>query len=184
VHDKMNSASAPSGSDDDNWGISQEKMYSVALLRSLKYAGIKFLRYMIVDMCNNVRCKAVPIDHLLREDGISDGVVLSSSLDHQVSIAIASCAGVPFDQDVVVLESGIDAKQVLPVKPDLLTLRPLPYSPKTALVLGTLHDQYSGSISDLCTRGLLKRVIQDLGANYDLECVSEFDGPFENLVRP
>ena len=150
---------------------SQEAAYTTALLRSLKYGGVKFLRYMMVDACNNIRCKVVPVDHLLKD--VKDGKRSNEmSLKDQVSIAMACCAGVPYDQDALVEGSGIDGKHVLTLQPDLFTLRPLPYAPKTAAVLGTLHDQFNGELSDLCTRGMLHSTIQELEDKFGLGCVS------------
>ena len=57
-------------------------------------------------------------------------------------------------------DSDLDARGVLDIQPDLSTLRVLPYAKKTALIIGTAHDQYSGELSEFCPRGLSSRVLQ------------------------
>jgi len=56
----------------------------------------------------------------------------------------------------------------LTVKPDLGSLKILPYASQTAMVLGTLHDQVTGELSPLCTRGLLHRVIESARDDFGL----------------
>ena len=144
----------------------QEAAYSTALLRSLQHGGVKFLRYIAVDVCNNIRCKAIPIDHLLRNRGEA------VTLDCQVSVAEVCCGGLPFYADYIIGGTGLDARNVLIIKPDLFTLRVLPYAPKTACVLGTLCNQFTGELSPICTRGLLARVIQNAAEQHDIAFVS------------
>jgi glutamine synthetase len=54
----------------------------------------------------------------------------------------------------------------------------LPYSPSSALALCTLHDQVTGSLSPLCTRTLLQRVINTalgkLGISFSVGAELEF----------
>jgi glutamine synthetase len=168
--------------DDDDLVTSQshaakiiESAYTTALLRSLQSAGVKFLRYFAVDVCNTVRCKAVPIDHLLRNSHdittMTSTRTKTTTLNCQVSIAQVCFAGLPSYADNVIEGTGFDAKHVLVIQPDLFSLCILPYAPKTALVLGTLHDQSSGSLSPLCTRGLLANVVRDAASRINLAFV-------------
>ena len=148
----------------------QEAAYSTALIRSLQHGGVKFLRYLTVDVCNNLRCKAIPIDYLLRNDGII------ASLNCLVSVATVCYAGLPFYADSIVQDSGMDARNQITIKPDLFTLRVLPYAPKTAMVLGTLHDQYSNELSPVCTRGLLKKIVKDAAEKQNIAFVRKEAG--------
>lgn len=68
------------------WNASSENTFVAPFLRTLQYAGVKFLRYLAVDACNSIRCKSIPIDHLLRNGD-------SATLDHSVSIAEVCFAG-------------------------------------------------------------------------------------------
>lgn len=131
-----------------------ESGFTVALLRSLQFSGVKFLRYFVIDAFGNTRCKVRPIDDLLRQ---GHGV----SLRHQASIAAVCFAGLPFYADVMVHGSGMDAKNVLTIEPDMNSLRILPYAPKSAIVIGDALDQYTNAASPLCTRSVLKRVIRE-----------------------
>lgn len=129
------------------------------LLNILKHVNVDFLRFASVDISNNIRTKAVPIKRLIKDKG-ECAVSLHPVLDDQVSIAKVCMAGMPSYDDVVIPGSGISAKDVLMIKPDLNSLKILPYSPKSAMVFGTMHDQRTGELSPLCTRGLLSRVIE------------------------
>jgi ureidoacrylate peracid hydrolase len=126
---------------------------TLAMLRALQFAGVVFLRFMAVDAYNSIRCKAVPLDHLIQQGG--------GNLDYQVAIAQVCFAGLPSYGDTVLEETGLDAKKVLTLRPDPGTLRILPYGTKTAVVFGTAHEIGDKSLlSPLCTRGLLLRVMQ------------------------
>jgi len=147
--------------------------YQSAVLRSLRAANVKFLRYAILDSFNTVRSKTVPIDHALR--------ILKRGGDpfaNPVSIAEVCYAGLPPSADVPVEGAGLTAKNVLALQPDFATLRVLPYSPSTAMVMCTSHDQRTGELSPLCTRGLLGGVMQrgrdDLGLEFTVGAELEF----------
>jgi hypothetical protein len=100
----------------------QDSAYATALLRSLQFSGVQFLRYFTVDVCNNVRCKVKPVDHLLKA---GNGVV---TLENQVSIASVCYAGLPFYADSMIAGTGMDARNVLTIQPDLNSFRILPYA--------------------------------------------------------
>lgn len=57
-------------------------------------------------------------------------------------------------------ETKIDAKDVLMLRPDLSSLRILPYAPRSAMVFSHLHDQRTGELSTMCPRGILTRVLE------------------------
>ena len=145
--------------------------YATALLRSLHFSGVKFLRYFTVDACNNVRCKAKPVDHLLLQNGTSASAV---TLEEQVSIAEVCYAGLPYYADYMVEGTGITAQNVVKIQPDLQSFRILPYAPKSAIVMGNLIDQYRNEPSPLCTRGLLGKVVREAKEKHYIAFVSQF----------
>lgn len=136
-----------------NWSNSADKEIAAAqtaLVRSLKYSGVKFIRYATVDAYNTVRAKATPIARISKSN--------DKSFDNVLSIAEVCFAGLPSYADAMVPGTNLDGRRVLTIKPDLSSLRILPYANKTAMVMGTAHDQRTGELSPLCTRGLLSRV--------------------------
>jgi glutamine synthetase len=148
--------------------------YATALLRSLHFSGVKFLRFYTVDVCNNVRCKVKPVDHLLLKNNNNNNNNNNNvlSLDHQVSVAEVCYAGLPYYADYMIDGTGMNAKNVLMIQPDLNSFRILPYSPKSAIVMGNLYDQYTNESSPLCTRSLLGKVVQDAIEKHNITFVS------------
>jgi glutamine synthetase/nicotinamidase-related amidase len=143
-----------------------------AIVRSLRAAGVKFIRYAIVDAYNTVRCKAVPLprasDRLL-SDRVGGRDSYSGPLDDPVSIAEVCFAGLPRHADVPVSSANLSARNVLTLRPDLSSLRVLPYAPRTAMVMCTAHDQSTMEVSRLCTRGLLERVLSEAREGMGIE---------------
>mmetsp|Transcript_4443 Transcript_4443/g.6408 ORF Transcript_4443/g.6408 Transcript_4443/m.6408 type:complete len:498 (+) Transcript_4443:68-1561(+) len=133
-----------------------------ALLRSLKCAGVQFLRYVTLDPYNNTRSKAVPLKRLIKSNSTKN------KLENQVSIAEVCYGGLPSHADILVPGTTVDARRVLAIKPDLNTLRILPYSKKTALVIGNVYDPSVNMISKFCTRGLLARVLETAEAEHGI----------------
>jgi len=79
----------------------------LALLRSLLHAKVPFLRFTAVDVCNNIRCKAVPLKELLDKiiqpqssSSSSEDLTCASPLDSLVSIATVCFAGLPSFGDI------------------------------------------------------------------------------------
>jgi glutamine synthetase len=136
--------------------------YTLALLRSLQFSGVKFVRYFALDACGNVRCKVRPVDSLLSKGTLKD----------QVAIAAVCFAGLPFYADSMIEGTGMTATHVLKVQPDLSSLRILPYAPKTALVMGNAFDQNTNNPSSYCTRGLLQRVLREAAEKCNTAFVS------------
>ena len=128
----------------------KDKGCETALLRSLRAAGVKFIRYTIVDAHNTIRCKAVPLKFLLERE---------NKMSSATSIAEVCFAGLPTTMDVPIAPN-LTASNVLTLEPDLSSLKILPYSLKTAMVMCTAHHQLTKELSPLCTRGLLERVLQ------------------------
>ncbi len=140
----------------------KERGSELAILRSLRAAGVKCIRYTIIDAYNNIRCKAVPISHMLsmlptRTGGSTSPSV--SPLENPVSIAEVCFAGLPSYSDKLVSTSKLNAQNVLILRPHLSSLRILPYAPQTAMIMCTAHNQKTKELSPLCTRGLLERVL-------------------------
>lgn len=133
---------------------------ALTLLTALKAAGVKFLRYTAIDASNTPRAKAVPIDRLLADP--------SQFYEGGLSIAEVCFGGLPSYADHLVEASNLSSARVLQVRPDISSLRALPYNPTTAVVLGTLHDQRTGAPSPLCTRHLLRRVLQTAETDFSL----------------
>jgi len=130
----------------------KDKGCETALLRSLRTAGVKFIRYTIVDAYNTIRCKAVPLNFLIERR-------VSRPMTSPTSIAEVCFAGLPTTMDVP-KAPNLTASNVLTLEPDLSSLQILPYAPKTAMVMCTAHGQLTQELSPLCTRGLLERVLQ------------------------
>jgi len=137
---------------------------ATALLRSLHFSGVRFLRYFTVDAFNNVRCKAKPVENLLsQKHGLEDGV----------SIAEICYAGLPRYADMAVSQTGLTAAKSLVVRPDLSTLRILPYAPSSAMVLGWSVDPFANNDdSPYCTRSLLRRVVRAAKRDHNVAFVS------------
>ncbi|KAL7547645.1 hypothetical protein ACHAWF_010934 [Thalassiosira exigua] len=161
--------------------LNDERAYHAAILRSLRAAGVKFLRYTILDAFNTIRCKAVPLQHAmasLPSRTQSKAGASVSPLDNPVSIAEVCFAGLPTHADVPVPSSNLSARNVLTLRPDFSSLRVLPYAPRTAMIMCTAHNQRTKELSPLCTRGLLERVLctarERLGVEFSVGAELEF----------
>lgn len=144
--------------------------YETALLRSLRAAGVNFIRFTTLDAHNTIRCKAVPIDFLIKKR-------VSHQMTSPTSIAEVCFAGLPTTMDVP-KAPNLTASNVLTLEPDLSSLQILPYAPKTAMVMCTAHDQLTQDLSPLCTRGLLERVLHtardEIGIEFCIGAELEF----------
>ena len=139
-------------------GVNQYKLPAasdgaiIALLNTLQLAGVNFLRVTTVDICNSIRCKAVPIKYIL------SNLNSENQFAKITSLAEACLAGLPSHVDSVVSGTGLTASRVLYLQPDLNTLRVLPYAPSHAFVMASARDQQTGNVSPFCTRSLLSRI--------------------------
>lgn len=143
----------------------EKRGYIRALLRSLRHAGVKFLRFQAVDPLNTVRMKAVPLDYLLRHS--NDGNDDSSLLDHQVAMAQVVFGGLPTFGDVIQPASGLDASRLVQLVPDVGSLRILSHT-TAAAVQCALYDPTTRQPSPLCCRTLLARVVQEARATHNI----------------
>jgi len=159
INPKRTMIAPPERFDVDN---ESESKATTAVLRSLRAAGVEFLRYLTLDATNSIRCKAIPLQSIRPN---ADGYL---SLDKRASIAEV-CFVMPTHADAVVPSCGLSAAGVLLLRPDLGSLRVLPYAKSSAVVFGTAHNQLSGSLSPLCTRGLLERVIASARDQFGLK---------------
>jgi glutamine synthetase len=139
----------------------------------LQYAGVEFVRYYYVDLVNQPRCKVVPLSHFVKEpDTAAASNVPTSPAWTNVAFASVVMGGLPSYGDGCVPDSGYDASGTVYVKPDLSTVRILPYSPKSSVVTGTLRrtsspqggsfGSVSPDVSELCTRSLLQKTLKKL----------------------
>lgn len=184
TQDTINNESAATGTGNHSISIpkpseylrNKEKGFHAAILRSLRAAGVKFLRYTILDAFNTIRCKMVPLSHAMsllpsRTHRNSTGSS-NTPLDNRASIAEVCFAGLPTREDVPVESSNLTASNVLTLEPDFSSLRVLPYSPCTAIMFCTAHNQRTRELSPLCTRGLLERVLHEARVGMGVEfCV-------------
>ena len=146
-----------------------------ALLYTLDYAGIEFLRFAVVDLSNILRTKAIPLTRLIHIKSATNNNSNSHfNLNNKVTMAQVSVGGFPQYGDAILPETQLDAKKVLALHPDVSTLRILPYASKSAMVLCTLWENQnynSGitpSISPFCTRSILSKVIQQAQREYNI----------------
>jgi len=153
-----------------------------AILRSLRAAGVKFLRYTVVDAFNTIRCKTVPISHAMTKlpsrTQKNSAMKLCRPLDNATYQAEICFAGLPSHADIIVPASNLTGRNVLTLQPDFSSLRILPYAPQTAMVMCTGHNQRTKELSPLCNRGLLERVLQEardgLGVEFCVGAELEF----------
>lgn len=127
--------------------------------------------WVLGDAFNNIRCKVKPVEHLLlqqrdtsarqRNDGSTR---TSSGLEGRVAIAEICCAGLPYYADTAIDGTGMTAANGLTLRPDLHSFRILPYSPKSAVVMGNSVDRYdklrtnpAPFVAEVCWAGWSKR---------------------------
>ena len=135
-----------------------------ALLRVLSYAKIKFIRYFVLDIGGNVRCKVIPLDFMRNGKTHRTLPFLNG-----VAFVKTCIGGFPYYADEILADSGYTAAGTVYLRPDLSTLRMLPYAPDAAIVYGTLHnDDTAHTISDLCCRSLLKRIVDQARTDYQI----------------
>eukprot|EP00977_Amphora_coffeiformis_P003152 scaffold586_cov155-Amphora_coffeaeformis.AAC.13 len=138
--------------------MNERKAYIRAILRSLRHAGVKFLRFQALDAGNAVRVKAVPLAFIEK----------SYDLDSQVAMAEVVFGGLPSFGDYLQEASGLDASKVLRLIPDIDTLRILPYATRSATMLCTLHDSIANDHSDLCCRSFLQKIVQEAKSEHNI----------------
>jgi hypothetical protein len=89
---------------------SLESAYTKALLRSLQFQGVQFLRYLTLDPYNNVRAKAVPITHLMKRKQEHQPLL---SLHKQCSIAEVCHGGLASYADHMVEGTGMSPRYMI-----------------------------------------------------------------------
>jgi glutamine synthetase len=144
---------------------------TIALLRVLDHAQVKFLRFCTLDLGGSMRCKVLPIEYLLKKQKghLGQDLYRESLLLQGVAFVKVSIGGMPSYGDVMLEESGLTAYGTLRLRPDLSTLRILPYAQESAIVFGTLHkEDIASSPSDLCCRSFLRRVADTAKAEHKI----------------
>ncbi|KAL7573043.1 hypothetical protein ACA910_018735 [Epithemia clementina (nom. ined.)] len=162
--------------------------YSVALLRTLQVAGVKYIRYQVLDAMNQPRIKCIPVSYLWqqqqqqqqqqKQQSSSNATTTTTTTTailetHTVAFARVVMAGLPSFGDYMQSDSGLDARGTVVVDPDWSTLRILPYAPTAAVVFGSLRDGLldvttPGPVSDLCCRSLLQRIVHDAATQHGI----------------
>ena len=118
-----------------------------ALKKTLKNAGIKFVRIIWCDNANVIRAKAAHVDYL--EDAIDNGI----------GITMAQMA-LPVMYDSVVAATGLGPVGEVRLMPDWSTLVFPPYAAGHAQVLSDMVISATGRVWEHCPRGFLKRQIR------------------------
>lgn len=136
----------------------EERAACQALIRALDAAGIKFIRYMGLDVNGTIRSKTVTLEQLKR----------SKSTKNQAAIARICIAGMPSHADIPLAASGLSSKDSDVIDPDLSTLRILPYTKSSAAVIGNFVSPETGVTSDVCSRGFLQSVVREAKVKYDI----------------
>lgn len=136
----------------------EKRAHVRALLRSLRAAGVKFLRYTAVDQCNTLRLKVMPLDVLQK----------TCVLENQVVIAQVVFGGLPSFADYAQEASGLDPTGFLRLVPDMNSLRILPYAPKSASVVCNLQNPVTNEPSELCCRSLLQKIVDDARRTHNI----------------
>lgn len=81
-----------------------------SILLALRAAQVQFLRYAALDCANGIRCKAAPLKRLISNP---------ETLNAQVCVAEVCFAGMPGFGDMILKDSGLSARNVLVLRPDL-----------------------------------------------------------------
>jgi glutamine synthetase len=138
---------------------------SIELVKSLKSAGVKFLRVAFCDNANVIRAKAIHVG------------ILPENLDYPVSITPAQQA-FPVMYDGVAGDSGLSPVGEIWLVPDWSTLTVLPYAPTHARVMGDMMT--NGQPWSVCPRDFLKRAIEH-GKQAGIEVKAAFENEFSLL---
>lgn len=143
-----------------------EKGYSQVptekLVRKLRQAGVKLVRFLVTDSNSCIRSKASSLatfaDRMQSGIGIVKGTMAMNVLDQLQS------------------DTGFGATGEVRMMPDLSTLRVLPYLKGSALVLCDMQE-LNGSAWSLCPRSFLKKQIED-AALLGIEVKAAFEPEF------
>ena len=160
---------------------SHDKGLTQALYHALDFAGIKFIRIGAIDIGGNIRTKAVPLKRLiLGQSNINEAVTMAKVV-----------IGMPSYADCILTSTKLTAEDVLPIHVDFNTLKILPYSTSSCCVLGNLYEQRSDTVSKLCSRAYLGRVIDAARMNFQIEfdvgaelefCLYRSDAPVDHSL--
>ncbi|MEJ2728327.1 MAG: glutamine synthetase family protein [Deltaproteobacteria bacterium] len=132
-----------------------------ALKKTLKDAGIKFVRILWCDNANVIRAKAAHINYL--DDYIKNGV----------GITMAQQA-LPVMYDTVVPETGLGPVGEVRLMPDWSTMTILPYAEGHAQVISDMIIGETGQVWAHCPRGFLRRQVRRLeGQGLAIQAVFE-----------
>jgi len=127
-----------------------------ALTSSLYYCQVKYIRFAIVDSGGSIRCKAKPMN----------GIDFDSDLANLVYFAKVVSAGLPSYGDCLIAKSGLDASGSLSLKPDLASLKILPYAANSAMIM--CYQLEKNQPSNFCTRSILQKVLHSAANAFHL----------------
>ncbi|MBD2452386.1 glutamine synthetase [Nostoc sp. FACHB-152] len=128
----------------------------------LEETGVKFVRILWCDNANIIRGKAVHLG------------MLANYFEHGVGISVGQ-QGVPVMYDAVVPETNLGPVGEIRLVPDWSSLKPLPYSPGHARVMGNMI--LDGAVWALCPRNFLQQMIAAAVSN-GLEIKAAFENEF------
>lgn len=129
-----------------------QKALSGSSLIDLEHEGVRFVRLTWVDLSNTIRYRIIPLAHYL---------ALCNTEKPGISI-VRAAPGFVFNTSA--LPNGAVGEAIY--RPDLESIARLPYAPSHASVMGWFDDKRPGrddlleKASELCPRGLLKRVVE------------------------
>lgn len=118
-----------------------------ALHQSLRAAGVKWIRYVVTDVSNQLRCKAIDITTRQIEENpelILHGAMTPTCIN-----------GLNTHLDSIAYGSASESELMMP---NVETLHVLPYAPTHATMYCT-NFFAPGQVSDLCTRAFLQKQI-------------------------
>ena len=135
--------------------------------KTLRQAGIEFIRILWCDNANIIRGKAVHID------------MLSHYFNQGVGISMGQ-QGVPVMYDAVMPETGLSPVGEVRLVPDWSTLKILPYAPSHASVMGNML--LKGEPWVFCPRNFLIRTIA-AAKHQELSVKAAFENEFYFLKQ-
>lgn len=127
-----------------------ERKYFKKIHKYLEENDVKFVRIIWCDNANIIRGKAVHLG------------MLAHYFEHGVGISIGQ-QGVPVMYDAVVPETNLGPVGEVSLVPEWSSLKPLPYSPGHARVMGNMV--LDGAAWALCPRNFLQRMIAAAKSN-------------------
>jgi len=138
----------------------------------LEESGIRYIRFQWVDYTNTVRFRIMPLSYFKK---LLEG--------NRPGIAVAKVAlGIVY----LIVASGFAPMEEYLITPDLSTIRPCPYEPGHASIVGWIEEK-AGVVDsqgkpvlqvDLCPRGILRRIVEEAKTACDVDYLVGFETEF------